>query len=65
MVTFLPLKQARENGAILLIIRCLSPNLPTLYLILKKANHLEEFLDRTLQFGIGFGALNDGDILAP
>ena len=30
-----------------------------------KANHWEEFLDRTLLFAIGFGALNDGDILAP
>ena len=38
MVTFLPLKQARENGAILLIFRCLSPNLTTLYLMYMKAN---------------------------
>ena len=30
-----------------------------------KANHSEEFLDRTLKFGVGFGALNDGDSLAP
>ena len=27
MVTFYPLKQARENGSILLIFRCLSQNL--------------------------------------
>ena len=25
----------------------------------------KSFLDRTLLFAIGFGALNDGDILAP
>ena len=30
-----------------------------------KANDWEELFDRTLQFAIGFGALNDGDILAP
>ena len=30
-----------------------------------KANHWEEFLDKTLKFAIGVGALNDGDILAP
>ena len=48
MVTFLPFKQARENGAILLNFRCLSPNLTTFYLMLMKANHWEEFLDRTL-----------------
>ena len=29
-----------------------------------KANHWEEFLDKTLLFAIGFGALNDGDMLA-
>ena len=30
-----------------------------------KANHWEEFLDKTLLFAIGSGALNDGDNLAP
>ena len=30
-----------------------------------KANHWEEFLDKTLLFAIGFGALNDVDNLAP
>ena len=30
-----------------------------------KTNHWEEFLDRALLIAIGFGALNDGDILAP
>ena len=30
-----------------------------------KENHWEEFLDRTLKFAIGFGALNDGDIFSP
>ena len=30
-----------------------------------KANHLEEFPDKTLLFPLGFGALNDGDNLAP
>ena len=39
MVPFLPLKQARENGAILINFRCLSLNLTTLYLMLIKANH--------------------------
>ena len=39
MVTFLLLKQARENGEILLNFRCLSPNSTTLYLIKMKANH--------------------------
>ena len=39
MVTFLPLKQARENGAILLNFSCLSPNLTTLNLMQMKANH--------------------------
>ena len=33
MVTVKPLKQARENGAILLNFRCLSPILTTLYLM--------------------------------
>ena len=32
MVTFKPLKQAGQNGAILLNFRCLSPNLTTLFL---------------------------------
>ena len=45
--------------------RCLSPNLTTLYLMEMKANHWEDFLDRTILFAIGFRALNDGDILAP
>ena len=44
---------------------CLSPNLTTIYLMKMKANHGEEFLDRTLLFPIGFEALNDGAILAP
>ena len=39
MVTFQPLKQDRENGAILLNFRCLSPNLTTLYLMKINANH--------------------------
>ena len=30
-----------------------------------KTNHWEEFLDKTPKFAIGFGDLNDGDILAP
>ena len=30
-----------------------------------KANHWEEFLDKTLLFAIGSGALNDDDNLAP
>ena len=30
-----------------------------------KANHKEEFLDKTLSSAIGYVALNDGDILAP
>ena len=30
-----------------------------------KVNHWEEIQDRNLLFAIGFGALNDGDILAP
>ena len=30
-----------------------------------KANHWEEFMNMILKFAIGFGALNDGDILAP
>ena len=33
MVTFYPLEQARENGAILLNFRVLSPNLTILYLM--------------------------------
>ena len=48
MVTFKPLKQARENGAILLYFRCLSPNFTTFYLMKMKANHWEQFLDMTL-----------------
>ena len=39
MVTFKPLKQATENGAILLNFRCLSPNLTTQYLMFMKENH--------------------------
>ena len=39
MVIFLPLKQARENGAILLNFRCLSPHLTAIYLMLMKAKH--------------------------
>ena len=39
MVTFYPLKQASENGAILLNFRYWSPNLTTLYLMQMKANH--------------------------
>ena len=52
----------KENGAILLNLRCLSPNLTALSIMKMKANHGEELLDRTLYFAIGFGALYGGDI---
>ena len=57
----LAFKQVRKNGAILLYFRCLSPNFTTLYLCRK------QIIGKSIWTGlaIGFGSLNDGDILAP
>ena len=45
---FSPLSRLGKMEQFCSIFRCLSPNLTTLYLMYMKANHWEEFLDRTL-----------------
>ena len=62
IVTFYRLKQAMENGAMLLHFRCLCPNLPP---YVDESKSLRRVYGQDPLICIGFGALNDGDILAP